>query len=649
MDINSPVSELPLVGPVYQKRLEHLEIRSIGDLLLHVPHRYLDFSRTVAITHAAIGDTITVKGEVMSFNNQYTRGGRQIEVLQLQDNTGTVQVVWFNQSYLLNSIHIGDQLAVAGNLTWFGRKKAFISPEYGVGSTGRIVPIYPETAGISSKWLRARMRDVFARLTPLSEFLPEEILRAQGLVNYWQALTDIHFPQSLEDAQNGRLRLAFNELLAMQTESLRKKRLWQKHHTAFKLQVNKAQLTGFLTSLPFKLTPSQSASIDEIQTDLQKDIPMNRLLEGDVGSGKTVVAASAIFTAFTNGYQSVFMAPTQILAQQHFDTLKQLFAPFKIRIALVTSAGIIKDLGKTDVFIGTQALLHQKDLFDKTALVIIDEQHRFGVEQREKLIKKSGKKTSVPHILTMTATPIPRTVALSLYGDLDISTLKEMPTGRQKITTWLVPTSKRQAAYKWINEQISSTKSLAQVFIVCPLIEEGQTETTISVKSAKKEFDYLTTVFPNLKLDLLHGKLSAKQKNSVIDKFKSGITDILVATPVIEVGLDVPNASIMVIEGAERFGLAQLHQLRGRVGRGSAKSYCLLFTENTSPKVTARLTAMQKNLTGAELAELDLHLRGPGEIYGLRQHGIPALKIASWQDFALIKKAKEVATTLLID
>lgn len=643
MDINSPISELPLVGPVYQNRLEKLDIRSINDLLHHVPHRYLDFSQTVAIAHASIGDIVTVKGEVTSFKNQYTRSGRQIEVLELQDSTGKVQVIWFNQPYLINSIKVGDQLAVAGELTWFGRKKAFISPEYGINSTGRIVPIYPETSGISSKWLRARIKDVFIRLTPLPEFLPSATLKKLNLMGYWEAILAVHFPKSLEETQRGRIRLAFNELLAIQTTSLQKKLAWRKNHTVYKLKIDKNQLPEFVGSLKFKLTKSQQSAINDITKDLSNDIPMNRLLEGDVGSGKTVVAAAAIFQTFTNGYQTVFMVPTQILAQQHFNTLKQLFAPFKIRIALVTGAGIVSDLGKTDVFIGTQALLNQKKLFEKTALVVIDEQHRFGVEQRELLIKRSGKRTYVPHILNMTATPIPRTIALSLYGDLDLSTLNELPPNRQKITTWVVPSTKRQAAYEWIKAQKT------QVFIVCPLIEEGQTETTISVKSAKKEYENLLKIFPKLKLDLLHGKLTAGEKNAVIDKFKSGETDILVTTPVVEVGIDVPNANIMLIEGTERFGLAQLHQLRGRVGRGSTKSYCLLFTDSQSPKVITRLSAMQKNLTGFELAELDLHLRGPGEIYGVRQHGIPALKIASWQDIDLIKRAKEVASTLVAD
>jgi ATP-dependent DNA helicase RecG len=643
MDINSPASVLPLVGPVYQQRLEKLEIRSISDLLHHVPHRYLDFSHTVTITFASIGDTVTVKGEVVSFKNQYTRSGRQIEVLELQDSTGKVQVIWFNQPYLVNSIKVGDQLAVAGELTWFGRKKAFISPEYGINSTGRIVPIYSETAGISSKWLRARIKDLFTRLAPIPEFLPKATLEKLGLIGYWEALLAVHFPQSLEEAQKGRIRLAFNELLAIQTASLNKKIAWQKNHTVYQLKTDKLALQEFVQSLQFKLTQSQQSAIEDITHDLSGEIPMNRLLEGDVGSGKTVVAAAAIFQAFINGYQTVFMVPTQILAQQHFNTLKQLFEPYKIRIALVTGAGIVKDIGKTDVFIGTQALLNQKTLFEKTALVVIDEQHRFGVEQRELLIKRSGKRTYVPHILNMTATPIPRTIALSLYGDLDLSTLNELPPNRQKITTWVVPSAKRDAAYEWIKTQKT------QVFIVCPLIEEGQTETTISVKSAKKEYENLLKIFTGLKLDLLHGKLTAGEKNTVIAKFKQGETDILVTTPVVEVGLDVPNANIMLIEGTERFGLAQLHQLRGRVGRGSTKSYCLLFTDSESPKVITRLTAMQKNLTGFELAELDLHLRGPGEIYGVRQHGIPALKIASWQDIDLIKKAKEVATSLIID
>ena len=368
---------------------------------------------------------------------------------------------------------------------------------------------------------------------------------------------------------------------------------------------------------------------------------MNRLLEGDVGSGKTVVAAIAAFTAFANGYQSVFMAPTQILAQQHFVTLNEIFKPFSVRVTLATSEGVKKGPGKTDIFVGTHALIHKRVSFDNVALVVIDEQHRFGVEQRAHLVDLTGKKKKAPHLLTMTATPIPRTVALTLYGDLDLSTLNELPKGRQKITTWIVPPQKRQGAYGWIDKEIE--KESAQAFLICPLIEESEAETMKQVKAATVEYKNLKKLFVSRRVGLLHGKMKAKDKDIIMQHFKKSELDILVSTPVVEVGIDIPNATIMVIEAAERFGLSQLHQLRGRVGRGAKKSYCLLFAESHGQNVITRLNALTKGLSGFELAELDLKLRGPGEVFGTRQHGFLDLKIANWQDTELIKKAKELA------
>jgi ATP-dependent DNA helicase RecG len=365
---------------------------------------------------------------------------------------------------------------------------------------------------------------------------------------------------------------------------------------------------------------------------------MNRLLEGDVGSGKTVVAAAGIFASFLNGYQSLIMAPTQILANQHYQTLKKLFDKFNLRISLITSDSKKIELGRSDVFVGTHALIHSKIDFDKVAFVVIDEQHRFGVEQREHLIKKTG----TPHILTMTATPIPRTIALTTYGDLDLSVLTEMPKGRTKVTTWVVPETKRKGAYEWVNKQIIDGK--CQMFVVCPLIEQSTVETMADIKNVTTEFEKLKSVFSKLKLGLLHGRLKPGEKEEVLKSFRDGKIDILVATPVVEVGIDIPNATIMVIEAAERFGLAQLHQLRGRVGRSDKKSYCLLFS---NIKYSRRLRAMEKTHSGFELAELDLEIRGPGEIFGTAQSGFPELKVASWNNYELIKEAKDVALDVI--
>jgi ATP-dependent DNA helicase RecG len=479
----------------------------------------------------------------------------------------------------------------------------------------------------------------------IKDNVPTSTLKKLNLVSLSSAIRSVHFPTTLDEADKGKKRLAFDELLRIQLNSLLKKKKWEKNKASFQLKIKNAETSKFLKKLPFKLTASQNDVVKDILDDLGKNEPMNRLLEGDVGSGKTVVAAIAAFACFLNERQTVFMVPTQILAEQHFKTLKQMLSPFKVRISLVTSSGIKKDLGRSDIFVGTHALIHKKLDFANVALIVIDEQHKFGVKQRASLIKRSGNKLVVPHILTMTATPIPRTIALTFYGDLDLSTLTELPKGRKPIKTWTVPPQKRQSAYKWVGEQIDTQHT--QVFVIVPLIEESEKETMKQVKAATSEYKAIKKIFPDLSIGLLHGKLKAKDKNKVINSFKKGSIDILVSTPVVEVGIDVPNATIMLIEAAERFGLAQLHQLRGRIGRGEKKSYCLLFAETKSQKVQARLNALKKTMSGFELAELDLKLRGPGEIFGTKQHGYPELRIASWQDAELIKITKNLAGQVL--
>lgn len=649
MNLDTPIGQLSFVGPVYIKKLKKLDIKTVEEMLLHVPSRYIDFRLISKIGRAQLGETVTIKGEIASIKNIYSKTGKKMQLAEIKDATGQIEAVWFNQPFLINALSAGTRVALAGRVDWFGKRRALISPEYeklfpGRASvhTGRLIPIYPETAGVSSKWLRGRINDAFSETKQsIEEYLPSSILQELGLPGLVNALKAVHFPKDLEEAQKGRERLSFDELLLIQLKSIYRKLAWQKNRAAHKLEVDQKQMTKLIGSLPFSLTSSQKRSTKEILSDLEKDIPMNRLLEGDVGSGKTVVAAMAAFVSFLNGKQAVFMVPTQILAEQHFMTLKQVFDPFKLRVSLITSAGIKADLGRADIFIGTHALIHQTTDFDNVAVVIIDEQHRFGVEQRTHLIKRSHDETYAPHVLTMTATPIPRTIALAFYGDLDLSTLDELPAGRQPIKTWLVPPQKREKAYKWMDEQVKKDK--IQAFVICPLIEESEKETMQQVRAATAEYENLKKIFPDLKIDLLHGKQSAKQKNEVLNSFKKRKSNILVSTPVVEVGIDVPNATMMLIEAAERFGLAQLHQLRGRIGRGEKESYCLLFTESKTQKASARLSALQKNLSGFELAELDLKLRGPGEVFGTKQHGFAELKIASWQDKELIRKAKKIA------
>ncbi len=653
MNLRTPISEIPFVGKIYAKRIEKLDLKNVEDLLLHVPARYKDFTSIKKINKTKKGEVVTVQGKVNYIKNIYTSGGKKIQEAEIEDSSGIINIIWFNQTYLTKTIKENEYYSFSGKVDEFNRKKAMVSPDYeqvfqgkDCIHTGRLVPIYPETARVSSKWLRARIKYVLDVLgDEIDDFLPQDVLKNLKLSDLSESIKSVHFPNTLENADISKKRLAFDEVLFHQTKSLIRKNEWNENITTNNLKITPKILKEFTNSLPFSMTKSQEKAIEEIMTDLKKTHPMNRLLEGDVGSGKTVIAASAAFAAFINGYQSVFMAPTQILAQQHYQTLNEIFKKFKVRVSLVTSAGIKADLGKTDIFVGTHALIHKKIDFENVAFVVIDEQHRFGVEQRAHLIKKTKSRNISPHILTMTATPIPRTIALTVYGDLDLSTLTELPKGRVPITTWLVPPQKRQGAYGWIDEQIKSKK--VQTFVICPLIEESNVETMKQVKAVKEEYENLKNIFPDLKIGLLHGRQSLKEKNEVLELFRKGDIDILAATPVVEVGIDVPNATIMVIEGAERFGLSQLHQLRGRVGRGTEKSYCLLFTESRSSKAVTRLNALKKSLSGFELAEMDLKLRGPGEIYGVKQHGFPELKIASWQDTETIKTAKKVSEDAL--
>jgi len=659
MTLDTPVSKLYMVGPTYARRLKKLGIETVGDLVTHFPFRYDDFSLISPISLIQAGEKVTIQGEVLLMKNEYTKYGKKIQKAKVADKTGEIEITWFNQPFLIKTISVGERYSFSGKVDWFGRKVVVVSPEYEKISnieyriskfihTGRLVPVYPETRGVSSKWLRSRISPLLPQVKEeLTEYIPLQILLREKLAPYKDSVLKIHFPENKAAAKKARERLAFDELFLIQLAGLHRQKQWQKNQVAHQFNIDQEKILAFLNQLPFELTNAQKRCTKEILKDLSSNKPMNRLLQGDVGSGKTVVAAIAAYTAFLNGYQTALMAPTEILAFQHYQTIKILLQPFDLKIALQTrSVKHLKSLEllkRPDIVIGTHALLSKKIAFDKLGLAIIDEQHRFGVEQRASLIKK-GK---APHVLTMTATPIPRTIALTLYGDLDLSFIDEMPQGRLKVKTWVVPQEKRSAAYSWIKKEIISQKT--QAFIICPLIEPSQIETMKDIKAATAEFEKLKKVFPKLKLDLLHGRTKSKEKEKILQELKEKKIQILVATPVVEVGIDIPNATIMMIEGAERFGLAQLHQLRGRVGRGIKQSYCFLFTQSQSQKVLKRLKAMETMNIGIELAELDLKLRGPGEIYGLKQHGFPDLRVASFTDFALIKKARSAAETVIND
>ena len=651
MNLQTPIEKLFMIGPTYAKRLNRLGITNLEDLLHHYPFRYNDYSIISKICFLQPGEKVTIQGKVLSMKNVYTKHGKKIQQANVADETGKIDIVWFNQPFLIKSIRQGNKINLSGKVDWFGSKLVLTSPEYEIVRqrtihTGRLVPVYPETRGVSSKWFRSRIFPLLKKYQEyLIEYLPEKIISQYNLLDFSQAVQEIHFPENKTLAKKARERLAFDELFLIQLASLIRKAKWKKEIVGNKLQITnyQSQIQEFIKKLPFKLTKAQQKCIGQILTDIGTPQPMNRLLQGDVGSGKTVVAMVAMYTAFLNGFQSILIAPTEILAFQHYETISKFLKPFKIKISLRTRTRKSNSFNQqANIIIGTHALLSKKLKFNRVGLVIVDEQHRFGVEQRAILRSKGIN----PHLLTMTATPIPRTIALTLYGELDLSFIDEMPKGRKTIKTWLVPPEKRKAAYQWIKDRVKKNKE--QAFIICPLIEESQVETMQSVKAATVEFKQLKKdIFSNLRIGLLHGKIKSKEKEKSLKDFREGKIDILVATPVVEVGIDIPRATIMMIEAADRFGLAQLHQLRGRVGRGDLTSFCLLFTETVSEKASKRLKAMEKTHIGAQLAELDLKLRGPGEIFGARQHGFTNLKIASMTDFDLIEKTRMAAKKIL--
>lgn len=619
-------------------KLKKLRIETVFDLLYHVPSRYEDRSTVSSANRITPGSSVTLVGSITEIKNDFTRRGKFLQKGIFSDSTGSIPVIWFNQPFLVSALK-NQSVALWGKVDFYASRPALISPDYeltGRGGEllhlGRLVPIYPETAGVSSKWLRTKIHHLLTNLD-LAEILPPGILPAD-YPSFSVALNTIHFPKSLSETEIARTRLGFDELLLLHLASLKRRAAWKHTRLSKPLTVNSGQITAFTDSLPFKLTSSQKQAVFEILSDLSRPVPMNRLLEGEVGSGKTVVAAAAAFAAFTNHTQTVFLAPTQILAEQHYQTLTRLLSPHGLTTALVTSQHK-PPRQYFDILVGTHALLSPHLDLSRVGLTIIDEQHRFGVIQRAQAAALGAS----PHTLTMTATPIPRSLALTLFGDLDLSLLTEIPKDRPPVKTWVIPEAKRAAAYTWISTQISTHHS--QAFIICPLIEYSETLT--SVKAAATEFAALKDIFPQFRLGLLHGRLAGKAKSEVMDLFRQGDLDILVATPVVEVGIDVPNAALIVIEAADRFGLAQLHQLRGRVGRGNLQSYCLIFTTDNNP----RLKLLETHHSGLELAELDLKLRGPGEVYGTAQHGLPQLKVGSFADLNLLNLSRLAAEKCL--
>ncbi len=657
LDLDSPVGRLPGVGPAYAARLPRLGINTVRDLLYHFPRRYNDFSAMRKISQLKAGEIETVAGTVRDISNFTTKQGKLVTTAVIADDTGTVRAVWFNQAYMVNALPKGGQVVISGKVDLYLGRPVFTSPAYenleteDLIHTGRLVPVYQLTHEVNQRWLRRLQKntvDRWAREVP--EHLPASVLQSTGLPGITTALDQIHFPDTPESLERARRRLAFDEFMLIQLSLLLRRRDWRDAQAGAPLQVNPPVVDAFKASLPFTLTGAQQQALDDILADLSRPAPMARLLQGDVGSGKTVVAAAAVRVALDNGMQAAVMAPTEILAEQHFRTLSRLLGASaesggpRVRLLVGSQRDADKSrvrqeiaAGEADLVIGTQTVIQESVEFARLGLVVIDEQHRFGVMQRAALRQKGFS----PHVLVMTATPIPRTLALTLYGDLDLSVIGEMPPGRQIINThWLGPTE-RERAYTIVRKQMGQGH---QAFVVCPLVEESE---VLEVKAATDEYERLrSAIFPDLRLGLLHGRMRPAEKEAVMRAFRDRELDILVSTPVIEVGIDIANATVMLIEGADRFGLSQLHQFRGRVGRGPDQSYCLLLSDEPGEQAQARLGAIERTHDGFALAEEDLKMRGPGEFFGVRQSGLPDLKIARLSDVAVLEMARKEAVNL---
>ncbi|GAB4505547.1 MAG: ATP-dependent DNA helicase RecG [Anaerolineales bacterium] len=656
--LGAELTVLQGVGPRHAQTLSKLGLRTLGDMLYYFPRRYEDYSQLKPIRELFYGQHVTVIGAVQSVHSRPIRGGKaQLVEAILSDGTGALRLSWFNQPWMVNRLHTGDAIAVSGKIEQYLGRLVMNNPDFEPVEaeslhTNRIVPIYSLTEKITQKWLRGLMNQVVTYWAPrLADHLPEGVRQAANLLPLGEALLQAHFPDSQDKLKAARQRLAFDEIFFLQMGVLRQKRDWQSV-TARIFDVPEEWMEARLQALPFQLTNAQQRALDDILVDLGSGRPMNRLLQGDVGSGKTVVAALAAAIVANAGAQAAVMAPTSILAEQHFRNFSHLLAgengilpQAAIRLLIGDTPEAEKEAvrvglqdGSVKVVIGTHALLEEPVQFADLELAVIDEQHRFGVEQRSALRAKGR----TPHLLVMTATPIPRSLALTLYGDLDLSVMDEMPAGRQPVSTYVLRPQERERAYTLIRSQVRSGR---QAFIIYPLIEESD---KIEARAAVDDHQRLSQeIFPDLKLGLLHGRMRPDEKEAVMRRFRDREFDILVSTTVVEVGVDVPNATVMLVEDADRFGLAQLHQLRGRVGRGAEQSYCLLIPSHEDAVENERLQAMAESNDGFVLAERDLQQRGPGEFLGTRQSGYASgLRMASLTDVDLIERARSQAQQL---
>jgi len=667
LNLDSPITEIKGIGPKLIPKFRKLGVTTIRDLLYFFPRRHIDYSSPTPIAKLKPDEEQTILVQVWQATKKKTRRMDIIEVI-VGDDTGTMKINFFNQPYLLGKFVPNTRLLLSGKATIWRGNRAFQPSSYeilGVGDafqSGQLIPVYSLTEGMYPRQVRRLVKQALDSYLPqIDDFLPETIRKNSRLMGLQEAIRQAHYPQNESSRFAARRRLAFDELFLIQIGVLSKKRERQEGAKGIKLSANSKQMNRFISSLPFELTQAQKQALNEVLKDLAKSKPMSRLLHGDVGSGKTVVAAAAMLVAVTGGTQAALMAPTEILAEQHFNGICQLLGDqngegivrsfdsalsWPITVGLLT--GSIRQKGKkelqqkvasgeADILIGTQALIQKKVEFKKLGLAVVDEQHRFGVMQRMALNQKGIS----PHMLAMSATPIPRTLALTLYGDLDISLIDELPPGRQEIKTkWLEP-KKRQSGYNFVRKQTGEGR---QAYIICPLVEESE---NIEARAATAEYERLSTeIFPDLRLGLLHGRMSATAKDEVMQQFRAGKIDVLVSTSVVEVGVDVPNATVMLVEGADRFGLSQLHQFRGRVWRSSFQAYCMLLADNPTQEGRERLKTMESTHNGFLLAEKDLEMRGPGEFFGTRQSGLPDLKMARLTDVQLLELARKEAEKL---
>ena len=651
MEWNSSVSMLKGIGEQRERKLQKLGISTIEDLLTHYPREYKDRSEILKIVDLPMDEPSTFLAQVKE-EGQNSRHGRLVYTrMKVYDETGSVGVLWYNQPYMKNSLKIGEWYLFSGKLQKKYGRKEILSPEVErIGENfagGRIIPVYPASEGVSQKMLRNLMEDALSQMSGgMREELPLWLRKEYKLAERNFAIENIHFPKTEQGFYDARRRLVFEELFVLQTALFQLKNTLEDSGEGIILKKKKA-LQEAEGLLPFALTGAQKRVLKEMEKDMTSGKIMNRLVQGDVGSGKTAVAMVSAYWAIQNGYQATIMAPTEVLASQHFESFQKVFEPAGIKVVLLTGSLKAKEKretleqvknGDAQMIVGTHAVIQKGVEYHKLGLAITDEQHRFGVRQRSTLADKGEN----VHTLVMTATPIPRTLALILYGDLDISIIDELPPGRQKIDTSAVDSRYHQRIYTFIQKHVKEGR---QAYVICPMIEESE---KLEVQSVLNYTEELVKELPECRVACVHGKMKAKEKQEIMDGFAAGNIDVLVSTTVIEVGINVPNATIMLIENAERFGLAQLHQLRGRVGRGSEKSYCILVSDTKTKVAKERMKTMTESEDGFVISEKDLKLRGPGEFFGIRQHGLPELKIADlYKDMAILKEAQSAASELL--